>query len=161
MLYWVLFTLCSASIAIRYIIRWRQQHKFFSDDYVLFFAFIVLLASGVLYTITTPSSIRIRYSCLVQGEHGIDCSNLLQYLISHGSIYEKEELASKILYYTVIWTVKLSFLLFLGKFVNGLPGYKKWWFAALGLWALGLFGCYLSTYMACPSNGTFSVQGTY
>lgn len=65
----------------------------------------------------------------------------------------------KIIFYCCLWTVKLSFLLFLRKLLFALPGYAKYWWAATAFWGVTFVGCILSAFTACPTVGAFSAAG--
>jgi len=124
-------------------------------------AYIILMVLTVLTTLTTSLSYNLRDACSSNSASSESCISTQRYLALswRGRQYNNIEIVMKLLYYTTLWTVKLSFLLLLRRHLTKMPGHMKWWWMIVTLWAGGLFGCYLSSFMVCPSRSTFTTQG--
>ncbi|EPS42149.1 hypothetical protein H072_3984 [Dactylellina haptotyla CBS 200.50] len=153
-IFWTLFAGVTVLTTARLVSRWRLQHRLIDEDYIVLLAYLLLLAEGIMDTITQPTTILIR--SLREGRFPSDRLGDPILWIQHLTDYARIQFATKMLFYACLWTVKLSFLMFMRKMLFALPGYSKYWWFVTGLWALTFVGCILSCFTACPTAGAFS-----
>ncbi|EPS43594.1 hypothetical protein H072_2395 [Dactylellina haptotyla CBS 200.50] len=140
--FWSLTAFDGLLLALRLRTRLRIYHKFRSDDYALIFAYIVLLAGGGIYVWMIDTFVD-----LLPFEEGYATADTYFPPLAHkvGVV----DLVYDVIFVSANWAVKLSFLLFLRRILQPIPGYLKWWWLCTGAWAAMLLGNYLSVIWLC------------
>lgn len=121
-------------VAFRLFVRIRAFRKLLSDDYFVILAWIILLASSILWQKQAPT---------LYDQYAIASGNMPIY----PEFLEKDEkflhtiAPFTILFYTSLWSVKLGFLLFFKRIGYEVKIHKIWWWCVLFIT--------VSTYFAC------------
>ena len=121
---WAGIVLSLAFLVFRLTVKWRSYRKTYSDDYLVIIAWILLLASTILWQIMSPNLYEL--FDVVSG----------QALLTPGFVDRNTDLLRSLapfslLFYTCLWTVKLSFLLFFRRLGLNVRGQKIWWWCVL------------------------------
>ncbi|KAJ5566588.1 hypothetical protein N7535_008226 [Penicillium sp. DV-2018c] len=132
----ILFT--TARIAIRLI----YIKRLLADDYFMLLALAFLVTNAVLQTLQAP---HLFY--LVLSTTGPD-------IVHHGLRYTYYEFAIIGLFWSVLWSVKASFLALFWMISEGLPRYRRVWWATIAFAVLAYIGCWIGSVYTChpPSN---------
>lgn len=132
----ILFTI------IRTAIRIRVYRRLFADDGAVYIALAILISMGVMYQIITPTMFELE-RLLIPG--AVPSANFVQ----EAALFLKLQFAIIILFWTTLWAVKLSILLYYRALFAKLPNRFLWWWlvsmfvgmAYLGCWATQLASC--------------------
>jgi hypothetical protein len=132
----ILFT--SARIAIRII----YMKRLLADDYFMLLALGFLITNAILQTLQAP---HLYY--LVLNTTGPD-------IVHHGLRYTYYEFAIIGIFWSVLWSVKASFLALFWMISDGLPRYRRVWWATVVFAALAYIGCWVGSVYTChpPSD---------
>ena len=150
---WAGIGLATIFTIIRTIIRLHISRRIFMDDVFVYIALAVLIAMGVLYTLIMDELFEI-------------------VLVSEGRLpptasfaagipfFLKSQFAIIVLFWTTLWAVKFSFLLYYKKLFVGLPGHmQKCWWAVVIFSLLAYLGCWATQIAACvPISSYFTGQ---
>ncbi|KAJ5971471.1 uncharacterized protein N7479_001389 [Penicillium vulpinum] len=132
----ILFT--SARIAVRIV----YMKRLLADDYFMLLALTFLITNAILQTLQAP---HLYY--MVLNTTGPD-------IVHHGLRYTFYEFAIIGIFWSVLWSVKASFLALFWMISNGLPRYRRVWWATVVFAALAYIGCWVASVYTChpPSN---------
>jgi hypothetical protein len=132
----ILFT--SARIVIRIV----YVKRLLADDYFMLLALVLLITNAILQTLQAP---HLYY--IVLDMSGPD-------IVYHGLHYTYYEFAIIAIFWSVLWSVKASFLALFWMISNGLPRYRRIWWATAVFAALAYIGCWIASVYTChpPSN---------
>lgn len=132
----ILFT--SARIAIRMV----YVKRLLADDYFMLLALAFLITNAILQTLQAP---HLYY--MVLNMTGPD-------IVHHGLHYTYYEFAIIGVFWSVLWSVKASFLALFWMISNGLPRYRRVWWATVVFAAVAYIGCWVASVYTChpPSN---------
>lgn len=126
----------------RTVVRVYRAEGLSGDDYWIYFAWFILVVNAILQTFQTP---HLYYLALASaGLVPVD-----EVLIHHGNVYVRYEFASIGLFWTILWSVKASFLTLFWKLFKGLPYYRRWWVCVAAFTVLAYFGCWISSILNC------------
>lgn len=137
-------------VVARSAVRFYKAEGLSGDDYWIYFAWSILAVNAVLQTIQAP---HLYYLALASaGLVPVD-----ETLIYHGNVYVRYEFASIGLFWTIIWSVKASFLVLFWKLFKGLPVYRRWWVGVAIFTFLTYVGCWISSILNChPASQYFN-----
>jgi hypothetical protein len=113
-------------VIFRILVRLISFHKVFSDDYLVTGAWLMFLASSIFWQVSYKPVFE-QYSL-----RSADAEDNPQFLMSLTRSL-KFQVAEQILFYTSLWTVKLSFLIFFRRLGLKVRGFKIWWWIVTGL----------------------------
>ena len=137
---------CSAGLAgifvlARTLFRTTRAQKLGCDDYWIYFAYFGLVSTAILQTLQAP---HLYY--LEKGNAGLVPIDVV--FLRHGNQYVRYEFTIITLFWTVLWSVKASFLALYWQLFTGLAAYKRWWFGV----AVFVFGAYVGCLIASALN---------
>ena len=138
---WAAVGVAGAFVIARTMIRWCKFERFAPDDYWIYFAWAMLAINSSLITLQAPS--------LYYMFDAIAGNGPTDTLLAEGNIYVRYEFASIIVFWSVLWSVKASFLALFWKLFEGLPDYKKWWWSVTIFTFLAYVGCWVASIMNC------------
>lgn len=128
-------------IAFRAYVRWKSFRRYYWDDFFVLFAWILILATAIMWHLVAAYMFQMNYESsgqipLVQAPN----------LIPDTELYLRVSVAVIVFFYTSLWAVKFSFLIFSRKLTAGT--YIKfqiiqWWF---------VFWFTLATWFVCLGN---------
>lgn len=112
---WLLFRLC---------VRIHYYRKLYVDDLLLIAAWIMLLASSVLWQIRAPM---IYEQFIIMGGEKPPGPGF----VAQQQTFLRNHLALSILFSSCLWTVKLSVLVFFRRLESKMRGHQIWWWCVL------------------------------
>lgn len=143
---WVGVALAGCFVVARTTIRFYTLSRLQIDDYWVYFAWAILCINALLTTLQAPHLYYVARA--IAGLVPPD-----EKLLYHGNKYVRYEFPSIGLFWTVLWSVKASFLTLFWKLFEGLRGYKRWWWGVLVFTALTYVGCWIASGLNChPPN---------
>ncbi|KAI4225319.1 MAG: hypothetical protein L6R36_003984 [Xanthoria steineri] len=116
-------------VIFRLIVKIRSYKKVYSDDYLVVAAWILLLGSAVLWQFISPNLYDL--FAVTSGE-----KPLTPDFISENADFLRSITPFSLLFYSCLWTVKLSFLLFFRRLGLNVKGQKIWWWCVLTITVL-------------------------
>ncbi|KAI4230761.1 MAG: hypothetical protein LQ349_006051 [Xanthoria aureola] len=116
-------------VIFRLIVKIRSYKKVYSDDYLVVAAWILLLGSAVLWQFMSPNLYDL--FAVTSGK-----KPLTPDFISENADLLRSITPFSLLFYSCLWTVKLSFLLFFRRLGLNVRGQKIWWWCVLTITVL-------------------------
>ena len=139
-----LFGLAIIAFSVRTYVRIVLK-QFSPEDVMLAFALICLCATtGLTYTI-----LQDQYNALQVILQGGE-SGLLSQLIGKVPTITKKEDAASTLWWIIIYTIKMAFLLFFRRLIARLPKLNAWWWGATTFTILAGVVCVVDNWLTCP-----------
>ncbi|OBT54457.1 hypothetical protein VE04_05068 [Pseudogymnoascus sp. 24MN13] len=135
-------------------IRVTRIEKLHVDDYLIYAAFLVLVANAVLQTLQTPHCYNL--ARLVNGLSTLTEEETM----ASGNTYMRYEFTIIGLFWTVLWLVKASFLAFFYKLFDGLQGYRRLWWAVVVFAFLSYVGCWIVSINVCHPAKNYFIFGS-
>lgn len=145
---WCGFALACSFVILRCYVRLTESRRLFSDDYWLLTALFLLAINGVLQTLQTPSLYYLIYASSGEVAAG-------KALIDEGNIYVRYQFVIIVLFWTITWSVKCSFLALYYRLFTGLAIYRKIWWAVVVFSALAYVGCWITSVWTCHPPSTY------
>lgn len=126
----------------RIAIRIAYSSRLLLDDYFMLLAVALLITNAVLQTLQAP---HLYY--VVLNITGPD-------IVHHGLRYTHYEFAIIGIFWSVLWSVKFSFLALFWMISDRLPRYRRVWWATVVFVALAYIGCWMTSVYTChpPSD---------
>lgn len=145
---WCGFALACSFVILRCYVRLTESRRLFSDDYWLLTALFLLAINGILQTLQTPSLYYLIYASSGEVAAG-------KALIDEGNIYVRYQFVIIVLFWTITWSVKYSFLALYYRLFTGLAIYQKIWWAVVVFSALAYVGCWITSVWTCHPPSTY------
>lgn len=146
---WVGFAVAAWLVGLRLYARLSENRTLRSDDYCLLLALSFLLANAILQTLQTKSLYYLVRSGAGQVPGG-------QQLKDHGNNYVRYQFAVIAIFWSVLWSVKASFLALYYRFFRSKPWYKTAWWCSVTFTALAYVGCWIASVWVC--NVSYAVN---
>ncbi|KAJ6111546.1 hypothetical protein N7523_007607 [Penicillium sp. IBT 18751x] len=128
---------------IRIGIRLMTMKRLLADDYFVLLALGFLIANAVLQTLQAP---HLYYMALdVTGPD----------IMYHGTLYTYYEFAIIGVFWSVLWAIKGSFLALFWMISDGLPHYRRAWWATTIFAIIAYIGCWLASVFTCHPASTY------
>lgn len=150
---WTGVGLATCFVLLRCYVRRTESRRLFSDDYWLLAAFTFLVTNAILQTLQTPSLYYLIRASSGQVPGG-------QALIDNGTIYVRYQFVLILLFWTITWSVKYSFLALYYRLFAGLAIYRTLWWAVVIFAALSYVGCWIGSIWTCHPPSTYFQFGT-
>lgn len=151
----ILFTI------LRTAIRIHVFHRLFADDVCIYIALVILISLGVLHNHAISAIFKIERVLYGEVVYPLDFKEQVE-------LFLKLQFSIITLFWTSLWAVKLSFLMFYRKILAGLPGHMIWWRLILVFTVLAYLGCQATNLKSCtPISNYFHIgacesrQNTY
>ncbi|KAI7231661.1 hypothetical protein KC330_g6287 [Hortaea werneckii] len=144
---WVGFAVAAWLVGLRLYARISENRTLRSDDYCLLLALSFLLANAILQTLQTQSL----YYLVRYGAGQVPGG---QQLKDHGNNYVRYQFAVIAIFWSVLWSVKASFLALYYRFFRSKTRYRTAWWCSVTFTALAYVGCWIASVWTChpPSN---------
>lgn len=151
---WSSIVLAGMFVAARTVIRITRTERLDWDDYWIYIAYTLMIVSVILQTLQTPSLYYIvrAFSGLVP---------LDEEYMEEGNLYARYEFVIMGLFWTVLWSVKASFLALYWRLFQGLGQYKKWWKGVAVFTFLTYLGCWMMSLNVCHPPALYFKFGGY
>ncbi|KAI6912940.1 hypothetical protein KC318_g1720 [Hortaea werneckii] len=135
---WVGLVLAASLVGLRLYVRITENRTLQSDDYCLITALVLLLVNAILQTLQTQSLYYMVKNRAGQVPGG-------QQLVDQGNDYVRYQFAIIGLFWTVLWSVKASFLALYSRFFRSKPRYRRAWWCTVVFTALAYIGCWIAS----------------
>ncbi|KAG0650869.1 hypothetical protein D0Z07_2442 [Hyphodiscus hymeniophilus] len=145
---WTSFGLAFLFVVMRIAIRLRFMARLAIEDYWIFLALTTLLTSCILQTIQLPSLYYLL--AIIAGVVPVSVD-----LISATEKYLRFEFAIMILFWTILWCVKASFLALYFKLFRELRIYRRVWYTLAAFTLLAYVGCCITLATSCHPISNF------
>jgi len=145
---WTSFSVACLLVILRTAIRLKYMGRLNMEDYWIFLALATLLTSAILQTIQEPS---LYYMLAI--EAGV--IPVSAQLITAVENYLRFEFPIMILYWTVLWSVKASFLALYFKLFQELAMYRRVWYLIAAFTLCAYAGCWISLATSCHPLSNF------
>ncbi|RMZ03108.1 hypothetical protein D0860_06953 [Hortaea werneckii] len=145
---WVGFVLAASLVGLRLYVRITENRTLQSDDYCLITALVLLLVNAVLQTLQTQSLYYMVKNRAGQVPGG-------QQLVDQGNDYVRYQFTIIGLFWTVLWSVKASFLALYSRFFRSKPRYRRAWWCTVVFTALAYVGCWIASAWTCHPPSTY------
>jgi hypothetical protein len=132
---WVGVGLASLFVVLRCVARITEMKRLHVDDYWMITALMFLTVNAILQTLQSPSLYYLVDVSVGRVPAGPP-------VLVQGNIYVRYEFAIIGLFWTVLWCVKASFLTLFYRLFDGLPNYRRLWWAVVVFAALAYVGCW-------------------
>ncbi|GIJ87376.1 hypothetical protein Asppvi_006282 [Aspergillus pseudoviridinutans] len=128
--------------SIRFAIRIKRMKRLLVDDYFVLLALVFLVTNAILQTLQAP---HLYY--MVLDVTGPD-------IVYHGLKYTHYEFFIIGIFWSVLWSIKGSFLALFWLISDGLPHYRRVWWGVTTFAVLAYIGCWLASVLNChpPSD---------
>ena len=146
---WCSVGLAAVFVVVRTYLRVTRVIRLGYEDYCIYFAYLMLVINAVLQTVQVPN---LYY---IDRDHaGLQPPEAL--LTWNGNQYIKYEFCILGLFWTVLWSVKASWLAMYWRLFDGLQLYRGWWKGVV-LFVIGTYaGCWVASALVChPVSGLF------
>jgi hypothetical protein len=151
---WVFFAAATILVTLRLAVRFRQHRFFLSDDYWIMWAWVCLLTMFILQMLQRTALWYFTY--LRAGRLLADSRSIYW----QGQLKRWQFPIIK-LFYTVLWSVKGSFLALFRRLVKPFPILRKLWYCVAVYTFLGYVGCVLQSALACNPPSDYFTPGKY
>ncbi|KAN0105858.1 hypothetical protein V8E51_008734 [Hyaloscypha variabilis] len=145
---WTSFSVACLLVILRTAIRLKYMPRLTMEDYWIFVALTTLLTICILQTIQQPNL----YFMLATIAGIIPISDNL---ISSVEQYLRFEFPLNLLFWTVLWSVKASFLALYFKLFRELPIYRRVWYCLAAFTFVAYVGCWITLATSCHPLSNF------
>ncbi|KAJ4289311.1 hypothetical protein N0V88_007062 [Collariella sp. IMI 366227] len=149
---WVFFATATLFVGLRLSVRFRQHRSFLVDDYFIMFAWVCLLTMEILQMVQRPALWYFTYMRAGRVLPGA------QSVYWQGQLKRWQFPIIK-LFYTVLWSVKGSFLALFYRFVKPFTWLRRAWYCVATFVVLAYIGCFLQSALACNPPADYFVPG--
>jgi hypothetical protein len=129
-------------VAARIAIRFQWSRRLFADDYICVLALAILLANTALTTVMAPPMYEILR--MAAGREQPTAA-----FAEQATLYLRCQFASTMLFYTCLWAVKASFLVFFHRLTSHTKWPQRAWYAVAIITGLS----YCGTIITYPRGG--------
>ncbi len=148
-LVWTSFSVASLFVTLRTVTRLKfTVRRLTPEDYWMFLALSALLTLCILETIQLPSLYYI--TAVLAGAIPLSAE-----LIAYTEDYLRFEFAIIILFWSVLWCVKASFLALYFKLFRELALYRRVWYFLATFTFLAYAGCVITLCLSCGHISNF------
>lgn len=149
---WLVVAIAILFVIFRFTIRLYVLRKLLADDFAVAVALLLLLSLAIMYRYATP--IMFELDRVAKGEEMLTPS-----FLPRAAVFLKLQFAIIVLFWTTIWVVKTSFLIFYRTLFAGLPDQLRGWWIAAGFTALGYLLCWVFQLLSCVPIPHYFVLG--
>lgn len=133
-LLWTGVAVSSCFLVFRLYVKLRSFRRLYSDDYLVFAAWIMLLAFAILWQVEVPT---------LYLQYAVQSGNAR---FTPGFINKDTELLRSIvpftiLFYSCLWAVKISLLLFFRRLGSSVRGQRIWWWSIFVITVIAWVAC--------------------
>jgi hypothetical protein len=112
------------------------------EDYMMLFSYLAFIALSALYLVIDPKLYRIlRVSAGTEAPY--------PELVTEGELMLRVMFTVTLLFWAVLWGVKLSLLFVFRRLIIDLPRYMKAWWVVFIFTLLTFVGCAISNFTSC------------
>ncbi|KND91971.1 hypothetical protein TOPH_03282 [Tolypocladium ophioglossoides CBS 100239] len=149
---WTCFSLATCFLSLRLGFRFRQNRSFLADDYCIVFAWLCLLVMSILQTEQMDALFYVMYLTAgrvpVSAETGPRMEQLSRW-----------QFPIIKLFWTVLWSVKASFLAIFYRLVKPFPTHRRLWYCVAVFTSLAYIGCVVASALTCSPPSDYFKAG--
>lgn len=155
---WTTVAITAIFVGGRFWVRLTRAGRLAWDDWLILAAWTFLMLNGILQTCQMPDIVNLIVNSRRQAyfaKIGVEMTIAGKYeLFLRGNRFLKYEFTIIGFFWTVLWLVKASFLAFFYTLFEGLPKYRKAWWAVVVFSFLAYVGCWVASINNChpPKN---------
>lgn len=138
---WTCFSIATCFMALRLGVRWRQNRTFLADDCWMTWAWLCLSTMVILQTEQIPLLYYITY--LMAGRIDVTADSP-----DRAMQYQRCQVAIVGLFWTVLWSVKASFLSIFHRLLWPFPLHRRAWYCVVVFAFLSYVGCLVGLALA-------------
>lgn len=150
---WLSVALAIVFVVLRTFIRLHVSKQISTDDVCIYIALAILISMAVLYNLVAPTMFWLDRVNSGQEKPTPD-------LLAPSDFYLRCQFAIILLFWTTLWLVKLSILMFYKSMFNRLPLQITFWWVVVGFVALAYIGCWVTQLLSCYPIPTYFSLGT-
>ncbi|KAL8705269.1 MAG: hypothetical protein Q9201_001600 [Fulgogasparrea decipioides] len=121
-------------VAFRLVVRMKSFRKLYADDYLVILAWTLLLGTSLTWQIMGP----ILYDYYaIQAQKKLPGPDFQDKYAA----FLRTIVPFTLLFYSTLWAVKLSFLLFFWRLGSKVRGHNIWWWVVLGITVAAYIAC--------------------
>ncbi|KAL8733325.1 MAG: hypothetical protein Q9166_002149 [cf. Caloplaca sp. 2 TL-2023] len=149
---WLVVAIAILFALFRFTIRLYVLKRLQSDDGAVVNAVVLLLAMAAMYRKATP--IMFKLDKVAKGEEPPTAA-----FLAEAPVFLKLQFAIIVMFWTEIWMVKISFLIFYRNLFTGLPEHMLGWWFALGFTVLAYLLCWAFQLGSCVPISHYFILG--
>ncbi|KAF2868656.1 hypothetical protein BDV95DRAFT_609569 [Massariosphaeria phaeospora] len=151
---WTSVMLSLAFLPLRFYARWVTQRKLFLDDALVIVAWLSSLAISIMYTVLSKSAFVVVYWGAGLGPP------VPENFSKHTEHFYEGFTSSLMIFYTSLWCIKFSFLIFFRRLTPVTLRSLHWhWWIVTAITAASYFACYATLPYRCTLGG-FAIMRT-
>lgn len=139
---WIVTSIAIFFTFLRLGIRAWAFRRLLMDDYAVVVALLMLIAVTVLYRYVIATMFEINSIATGEEPFGPD-------FLPRAAFYLKMQFAIIVLFWTSIWTVKASFLIFYQNLLGRLHDQMLGWWVVCGITFFAYLGCWATQLASC------------
>ncbi len=151
---WLVVAIAILFAFFRFTIRLYALRKLLADDVAVAGALLLLISLAVMYKYAIPNMFEVVR--VAQGEEVFTLA-----FMSRATIFLKLQFAIIVLFWTEIWVVKISFLIFYRNVFSGLPEHMLGWRLVAGFTGLTYALCWAFQFGSCIPLPDYFILGEY
>ncbi|KAL2119931.1 hypothetical protein VTJ04DRAFT_6892 [Mycothermus thermophilus] len=149
---WCFYTGVTIFVGLRLFVRVRQNGRLLVDDGIIVFAWLCFTTMCILQTIQLPHLWYTTYLSAGRLAPGVETTYHLEQLTRWQFPVIK-------LFWTVLWTVKASFLAVFFRLVKPFPILRRLWWVVAVFTFLAYVGCWLASTLTCSPPSDYFKAG--
>lgn len=139
---------------IRTTIRLYLFRRLYADDICVYIALVSLLSTGVLITLIVPILFEFEY--ILHGQKGITTG-----FVQRVNYFLRMQFAIIVLFWTSIWGVKFSFLVWYRTLLAAPADRVALWWGVFSFTILAYIGCWITQLQSCRPMSKYFSLGVY
>lgn len=149
---WLVIAIALLFTCFRFVIRLYALRKLLADDVAVAAALVLLLSLAIMYHYAIPPMFAVVQ--VAEGEKAFTAS-----FQDQAAVYLRLQFAIIVLFWTTIWVVKTSFLIFYRTVFAGLPEHMLGWRLVAGFTALTYLLCWAFQLASCVPVPDYFILG--
>ncbi|CRG88435.1 hypothetical protein PISL3812_05465 [Talaromyces islandicus] len=141
-------TFTGLRMALRFTYR---KGGFQTEDVLVMLSWVFFIALAVMYIVVTPPLYRV--------DKAIGTGALYPTMEEDALLMIKIFFANTMVFWVVLWSVKLSLLFLYRRLFEGLPGQMRWWWGVFLFTVVTLIGCIISNFTSCQNMHAWFTPG--
>ncbi|KAH8694267.1 hypothetical protein BGW36DRAFT_384622 [Talaromyces proteolyticus] len=149
---YAMISIATVFTVVRTVLRFTHRKGGIQiEDYFAMFSWASFIVLCVLYIVVTPPLYRV--------DTAISTGQLYPTMEADAMLMVKIFFANTMIFWIVLWSVKLSLLFLYRRLFEGLPGQMRWWWAVFVFTIMTLIGCIISNFTSCASMHEWFTPG--
>ncbi|KAL9047918.1 MAG: hypothetical protein Q9162_007912 [Coniocarpon cinnabarinum] len=148
----VIFGIAMCAYAFRCYVQLVVHKRFPAEDWLLLFSVVILIAATIIYYI----QVALLYDALGVILHGFG-SSLFGETLKKIPRESKLSNALDTLWWVILFSVKVAYLLFFRKLISRLTYLKRYWWFVVGFLFPAFVICEVVSWQTCPWSNTFKL----